>query len=98
MLFDTIVAFDHFFQVIKVISYLHVPSDMADLPEVYSSTAATIQSVIDTLLSPGIPLPYQPPIIPNQSYKSNIGRAGYEFHVTKLKKHIIAGGRIFHSF
>ncbi|MCJ1329391.1 hypothetical protein MMC10_006071 [Thelotrema lepadinum] len=91
MIFDTIVAFDHFFQVIKIISYLHVPSTATDLPQVYSSTAATIQSTIETLLSPGIPLPQQSPILPNQNYTSNIGRAGYESHVTTLKKHISRG-------
>ena len=91
MIFDTIVAFDHFFQVIKVISYLHVPSDTQDLPQIYEATASTIQSVIDTLLSPDTPLPHQPPIIPDQKFTSNIGRDGYEAHVTRLKKHINRG-------
>ena len=91
MLFDTIVAFDHFFQVIKIISYIHVPSDLSDLPAAYESAAKTIQSVIDTLLSEETPLPHQPPIAPDQPYTSNIGRSGYESHVTTLKSHIMRG-------
>ncbi|KAI4139502.1 MAG: hypothetical protein LQ340_007994, partial [Diploschistes diacapsis] len=91
MIFDTIVAFDHFFQVIKIISYLHVPRDIQDLPETYKVTSEIIQSVIETLLSPKIPLPQQPPIAPNLKYTSNIGRPGYEAHVSTLKKHITRG-------
>lgn len=89
MMFDTIIAFDHFFQTVKVISYIHLSS--GGLREAYEKTAGAIQSTIDTLLAPHIPLPEQPPILKNQSYKSNIGRKGYEAHVTTLKKHISVG-------
>jgi anthranilate synthase component 1 len=91
MLFDTVVAFDHFFGVIKVISYLHVPSDFAKISEAYENTRVAINEVVDILLSPHTPLPLQPPIKPDQPFSSNIGQYGYEAHVTTLKKHIVAG-------
>ena len=31
MLFDTMIAFDHFFQVVRVITYLRVPENLEDL-------------------------------------------------------------------
>ena len=91
MLFDTIVAFDRFFGTLKVITYLHVPEDLSDLEVAYRKASDSVSEVVDVLLSPETPLPVQPPIQPNQEYTSNIGQAGYEKHVTTLKKHIIAG-------
>lgn len=91
MLFDTIVAFDHFFQQIKVITYLRVPSNLDDLSQAYSEGQSAIDAMVDLLTTSDIPLPPQPPIRTNQEYISNIGRKGYEEHVTTLKKHITAG-------
>jgi anthranilate synthase component 1 len=91
MFYDTTVVFDHFYQMIKVISYLHVPSDPTRLSSAYDMVWETINSTIATLLSPDIPLPPQPLIAPNQEYISNIGQAGYENHVHTLKKHISCG-------
>ncbi|KAL7269051.1 anthranilate synthase component 1 [Rhizina undulata] len=94
MLYDTIVAFDHFFMAIKVITYLHLPE--RDISEeefkgLYESAQKTIAEVIEVLQSPEIPLPPQPPIKKNQEYVSNIGQEGYEGHVKKLKEHITKG-------
>ncbi|KAK5736893.1 Vacuolar ATP synthase subunit B, partial [Elasticomyces elasticus] len=94
MLFDTIVAVDHFFQKVMVITYLHVPS--ADAPsgalkEAYEGCKKTIANMLRTLKNPDVPLPPQGPIKLDQEYSSNIGRQGYEAHVTKLKQHIVAG-------
>lgn len=91
MLFDTIVAFDHFFNVCKVITYLRVPPPSADLRDAYAKAASTISRVISTLLEEPIPFPHQPPIKQGQSSKSNIGKDGYEAHVTRLKTHICRG-------
>lgn len=91
MLFDTIVAFDRFFGVIKVITYVEVPNDRSQLQAAYDKAAATIEEVVDVLLSPDTPLPSQIPIELDQQYTSNIGQAGYEKHVTTLKEHIVAG-------
>ena len=91
MLFDTIVAFDRFFEVIKVITYLHVPEDLSALKEAYKAAENTILEIIDVLQSGDTPLPVQPPIQLNQQYTSNIGQEGYEGHVRKLKEHIVAG-------
>lgn len=91
MLFDTIVAFDRFFGVIKVITYLRIPENHDSLADEYNKATATIQELIDVLNSPEIPIPEQVPIKLGQEYTSNIGQAGYESHVTELKKHIVVG-------
>ncbi|KAH7040138.1 anthranilate synthase component 1 [Microdochium trichocladiopsis] len=91
MLFDTIVTFDRFFGVVKVITYLHVPEDSANLAAEYEKASAIIRQLVDVLDSPETPNPEQKPIQLGHEYKSNIGQAGYEAHVTKLKKHIVAG-------
>jgi anthranilate synthase component 1 len=47
--------------------------------------------MISVLQSKDVPLPPQDPIVLNQKSVSNIGKAGYEKHVTTLKKHISRG-------
>lgn len=97
MLFDTIVAFDHFFQVVKIITYIHVPPSRphtASISAAYQSAYQNLSTTVSILQSQDIPLPPQPPIAPNQCYESNIGQAGYEAHVTSLKKEIQRGSII----
>ncbi|GJN74325.1 anthranilate synthase component I [Purpureocillium lilacinum] len=93
MLFDTIVAFDRFFGVIKVISYVNVPEhgSSTTLDEAYEKARATVDELVEVLNSPDIEIPEQAPIVLGQEAKSNIGREGYEAHVTKLKEHIVRG-------
>lgn len=91
MLFDTVVAFDRFFDIVKVITYIPVPAESSELQVLYDGAQKTITQIIDVLLSPITPLPFQPEIQRGQEYSSNIGRDGYEGHVKALKKHITAG-------
>ena len=94
MLFDSVIAVDHFFQKVMVITYLHVPETGTPpdaLEKEYERGRKTIADLLRILKKPGIPHPSQGPIQLDQEYTSNIGRPGYEAHVTKLKKHIIAG-------
>ena len=93
MLYDTIVAFDHFFNVCKVITYVKVPSTSSgpELAKAYDVASETLQKTVSILQAEHIPLPYQPPIALNQAAKSNIGKEGYEAHVTQLKKHVSVG-------
>lgn len=91
MMFNTIIAFDHFFQVVKVITFVPIRSSDAELEAEYHKGQEVLQRTIDTLLQPGYPLPPQGPIVPDQEYISNIGREGYEGHVTRLKEHIGKG-------
>ena len=91
MLFDTVVAFDHYYQQVKVISYAQVGGDME---AEYEYVQGKIRDLVDLLLSNETPLPEQQPINPNQTFTSNIGREGYEKHVTELKKHISVGNII----
>ncbi len=64
MLFDTIVAFDHFFQVVKIITYVPIPAEDADVEAEYRKGQEVIKSTIATLLQERTPLPQQGPIIP----------------------------------
>ena len=93
MMFDTVVAFDHFFNVCKVITYLRVPDEItsASLKEAYGTASRAIEKVIATITDSHIPLPHQPSIRPDQPSTSNIGQKGYSAHVTRLKKHITKG-------
>ncbi|KAL8856347.1 MAG: hypothetical protein Q9178_007038 [Gyalolechia marmorata] len=103
MLFDTIVAFDHAFSTIKVITYIHLPSSFTDtiaLRRAYDTARNILTSTITTLQSPNIPLPPQPSIplshdqstnISHPGFTSNIGQVGYKSHVRSLKHHIWQG-------
>ena len=97
MLFDTIVAFDHFFQQVNIITYLHVSpasTDPETLSAAYNGACKELRDTVGTLTAPGLTLPHQPRVQPNQQYTSNIGQAGYEAHVRTLKSHINQGNII----
>lgn len=96
MLFDTIVAFDHFFQVVKIVTYLHIPSshNHSAMSSAYESAHQVLSATVSILQSQDLPLPPQPPIAPNQIYESNTGQAGYEAYVHGLKKEIQRGSII----
>lgn len=91
MLFDNIIAFDHFYQQIKVIAYIQIPSSAEDLPKAYQKAAEEIYQLVDILQAEVTPQIPQGPITPDQDYTSNIGQTGYENHVKTLKKHITVG-------
>jgi anthranilate synthase component 1 len=91
MLFDTVVALDHFAQVVKVITYVKVPDSLDDLEQAYEEAKTTLKSYVKVLKDPAVPMPEQGPIKLGNEYKSNIGREGYEGHVKELKKHISVG-------
>lgn len=91
MLYDTIVAFDRFYGVIKVISYVQVPEDLSGLQDAYGKAKSKIDELVKLLDAPDVPLPQQGPIELGKEYTSNIGQKGYEAHVTKLKEHIVKG-------
>lgn len=92
MMYRTIVALDHFYQKVLVITYLDIPTDLSTLESAYESGRKTIHEILRSLQS-SIPvqLPHQPPISRDQTYESNIGRAGYHSHVNRLKTHITTG-------
>ncbi|PSR90537.1 anthranilate synthase component 1 [Coniella lustricola] len=89
--YDTIVAFDRFYGVIKVITYLRVPQDSADIDAEYAKAVQVVKKLIKVLEAPEIPIPDQKPVQLGRESKSNIGRDGYEAHVKKLKAHIVTG-------
>jgi anthranilate synthase component 1 len=97
MLFDTIVAVDHFFGQIKVFTYLKVPGTAGakqDLEIEYEHARRTITDVAERISADQVPLPPQQKIKFDQEYTSNIGQKGYEAHVTTLKQHISKGNII----
>lgn len=94
MFFDTVVAFDRLTDLVKVITYLTVPSDLSELPIAYDTARKNIDKVYDILLSPDKVIPKQDTIRKSGDFKSNIGQKGYEKYVTTLKNHIIDGNII----
>lgn len=96
MLADTLVIYDHVFQTIKVVSHVFSPpssmsSNAGNLSFIYNTAVAKARRVAKLVLASQTPEPVQPPIELGLTAISNIGKAGYEAHVTQLKKHIIAG-------
>lgn len=93
MIFDTIVAFDHFFSTFTIVTHMRLPEDAADFQAPYDAACATIRSTLDLIMQPETPLPPRNPSKPasEQQYASNVGRHGYETFVTELKKHIVKG-------
>ncbi|KAF2664133.1 putative anthranilate synthase component I [Microthyrium microscopicum] len=93
MFFHTIVAVDSFFQQIKIFTYLKVPGTPGAENNVEAGYELARQILSETLaaITARVPIPPQGPIKPDQEYTSNIGQAGYESHVTKLKEHINRG-------
>ncbi|KAF2847169.1 anthranilate synthase-like protein component I [Plenodomus tracheiphilus IPT5] len=94
MLFDTLVALDHFQQTVKVITYVKVPDTLEDLEQAYEEAKATIRTYMAILKDKEVPLPEQGPIQLGNEYTSNIGQDGYENHVKTLKEHISVGNII----
>jgi anthranilate synthase component I len=91
MLFDTIIAVDHFFQQVKVFTYLKVPENLNKLDVAYQSAKKILEETVAAISVAEVPIPHQEPITSAQEYTSNIGQAGYEAHVTRLKEKISRG-------
>lgn len=96
---DTIVAFDHLFQTVRIVSHVFVPSstpaeDAAKVAETsYAEASARIVELVALLTSDSpLPLPEQPKIVrPPKEATSNVGEQGYKDFVTSLKKNIVQG-------
>lgn len=93
MLYDTVVALDHFYSTVTIVTHMRLPeSDSEDLQPAYDEACATLRDTLTLIQQPETPLPKQSEE-PGQAgeYSSNVGRQGYESFVTKLKEHIIKG-------
>ncbi|KAI8818737.1 anthranilate synthase component I [Fimicolochytrium jonesii] len=96
MFCDTIVIFDHLHHLIKVVSHFRVdntegPADEDSFEREYQRVTSEIEKVVEILRDEHIPTPNQPPIILGEQAESNVGQAGYENFVHKLKHHINEG-------
>ncbi|KAK0615355.1 ADC synthase [Bombardia bombarda] len=105
MIFDTVVAFDHFFSTFTIVTHMRLPSALtpspddddadadADFQSAYNAACSTLRAALATILQPETPLPPTRPSAPSsaQHYSSNVGRRGYESFVTNLKSHIVKG-------
>lgn len=91
MLCDTIIAFDNVFQRFQIIH--NINTNETSLEEGYKAAAQIITDIVSKLTDDSSPIPYpeQPPIKLNQTFESNVGKEGYENHVSTLKKHIKKG-------
>ncbi|KAG7409219.1 putative anthranilate synthase component 1 [Fusarium oxysporum f. sp. rapae] len=95
MLFDTIVALDHFRSTLSIVTHMKLPKDPSDdLQPAYDEAYEILRKTLDIIYQPETPLPTQ--ILgekseSEQQYSSNVGRKGYEKFVTELKKYIVKG-------
>ncbi|KAI7764281.1 hypothetical protein LZL87_012969 [Fusarium oxysporum] len=95
MLFDTIVALDHFRSTLSIVTHMKLPKDPSDdLQPAYDEAYEILRKTLDIIYQPETPLPTQ--ILgekseSEQQYSSNVGRKGYETFVTELKKYIVKG-------
>jgi anthranilate synthase component 1 len=90
MITQSVIIFDHIYQTIKIVSHVHLP-DGGDVEPLYQQAVDRIEAIRRKLASSETPLPKQGPITPGQKAESNVGKAGYEGFVTKLKEHIVKG-------
>lgn len=93
MITQSVIIFDHIYQTIKIVSHVHVPdgTPAADIPALYDQAVERLEALNAKLASPEVPLPKQGPIKRGAKAESNVGKAGYEGFVTKLKEHIVKG-------
>lgn len=80
-----------FFQRFQIIH--NINTNETSLEEGYKAAAQIITDIVSKLTDDSSPIPYpeQPPIKLNQTFESNVGKEGYENHVSTLKKHIKKG-------
>lgn len=96
MFCDSILVFDHIYQTVKVVSHVYVPdgpesSSASSIASSYERASNKVNKLLEQLNRPETPVPPQRPLrLGNQSV-SNVGKAGYEGFVTKLKEHIVKG-------
>ncbi|EEB07419.1 anthranilate synthase component I [Schizosaccharomyces japonicus yFS275] len=87
---DDLVAFDHAYQKIKIIS--HVCLGMGrPVEEAYEAASFKIKMALDKLADPKIPEPVQKEVHLGYKGESNVGEEGYKGFVSTLKKHIRQG-------
>jgi anthranilate synthase component 1 len=97
MIYDTVVALDHFCSTLTIVTHIRLPEALSeDLQPAYDKACATLKSTLDIIQRPEVPLPSQLAAKTNQTgsgqqYASNVGRRGYESFVTNLKEHILKG-------
>jgi anthranilate synthase component 1 len=93
MLAQSVIIFDHIYQTIKIVSHVHIPDGTppSNITTLYDDAVGRIEALRQKLISPEIVFPKQGPITLGEKAESNVGKAGYEGFVTKLKQHIVKG-------
>lgn len=96
LLCDTLVVFDHLYQLVKIVSHVRLPEDSpSPLAEAvnaeYERVCQRIKTVAQTLLNAQDFLPKQPPVVLGYEPTSNTGKEGYERFVRELKARIVDG-------
>lgn len=94
---DTVVVFDHLFGSVSVWGHVKVDS-LDSLESEYAATVENIRETARKLAQSGLPLPHQPAISNDKvEAVSNVGKAGYEGFVTKLRDEHIVNGDIIQA-
>ena len=93
MLADTLLIYDHLFQNIKFVSHVFCPenSSPSNLAFIYQTAVSKVRRLARAMMNPVTTEVPQQPITLGNTSTSNIGKEGYQQHVTTLKEHIVAG-------
>jgi anthranilate synthase component 1 len=103
MLYDTIVAVDHFTSTLTIITHVELGEEGesvndVDVDKAYDEACTSLRETLAIVQKPETPHPPQPDLDPapegGPTFTSNVGRSGYEGFVTELKKHVQAGNII----
>ena len=89
---DTVLVFDHFKHVIKVVSHVRLDGDGDDAVETaYRAAQARIDETVERLASGAPPLPVDAPAEASGTVESNIERDAYTADVRRIIEYIVAG-------
>jgi anthranilate synthase component 1 len=94
MIFDTLVAFDHFYSTLTVITHIKLPESASeDIQPAYDAACEVLRAALETIQQEKTPLPVQQSknLGAEGEYSPNVGRRGYEAFVTDLRNHIVQG-------
>lgn len=90
MFHDSLICYDHIKSSLKIVTHIHLETG-TELSEAYQKARGILEDFADKLQSTNVPEVPQGPIKLGNEYTSNIGKEGYEAHVTKLQEHIRRG-------
>lgn len=91
LLCNTAVIFDHVYQTVYCVAHVHRRTLEEDVDTLYDAAVREVHALVRAIHVDTTPLPAQGEIRLGGKATSNVGQAGYERFVTKLREHILCG-------